>query len=95
MKIAPSYYFGSILFLAEALAEESIQKKEQAEKVNFSLRHNLKKKMNLAEIFSEARSGTIAHKKKRITAVTPFWLTFASFLSYQAPSRVLMFICLY
>jgi hypothetical protein len=29
--------------------------------------------MNLAEIFSEARSGTIAHKnKKRITAVTQF-----------------------
>jgi hypothetical protein len=40
MKIAPSYYFGSILFLAEALAEESIQKKEQAEKVNFYLWHN-------------------------------------------------------
>jgi hypothetical protein len=65
MKIAPSYYFGSILFLAEALAEESIQKKEQAEKVNFYLWHNFKKKTNLAEIFSEARSGTIAHKNKK------------------------------
>ena len=31
------------------------------------------RKTNLAEIFSEARSGTIAHKnKKRITAVTQY-----------------------
>jgi hypothetical protein len=33
----------------------------------------LLRKTNLAEIFSEARSGTIAHKnKKRITAVTHY-----------------------
>jgi len=33
--------------------------------------------MNLAKIFSEARSGTIAHKnKKRITAVTHLFDTF-------------------
>jgi hypothetical protein len=35
-----SIFFISILFLAEPLAEESIQKKEKAEKVNFYLRHN-------------------------------------------------------
>jgi hypothetical protein len=65
MKIAPSYYFGSILFLAEALAEESIQKKEQAEPSQFLFTAQLSRKTNLAEIFSEARSGTIAHKNKK------------------------------
>ncbi len=47
-----------------------MQKKGKAEKVFFIYRTTFKK-MNLAEIFSEARSGMIAHKnKKRIMAVT-------------------------
>jgi hypothetical protein len=39
--------------------------------------YGLLRKTNLAEIFSEARSGTITHKnKKRITAVTQsVWLS--------------------
>jgi hypothetical protein len=51
--------------------EESVQKKKKAEKVYFYLRHNKLKKANLDQIFSESRSGMIAHKnKKRITAAT-------------------------
>jgi hypothetical protein len=46
-------------------------RKKKAEKVYFYLRHNKLKKANLDRVFSESRSGTIAHKnKKRITAVT-------------------------
>jgi hypothetical protein len=51
--------------------EESVQKKKKAEKVYLYLRHNKLKNANLDLVFSESRSGTIAHKnKKRITAVT-------------------------
>jgi hypothetical protein len=53
------------------LTEESDQKKKKAEKVYFYLLHNKLKKTNLDRVFSESRSGTIAHKnKKKITAVT-------------------------
>ncbi len=55
----------------EALAKESIQKKKKAEKVYFYLRHKNCNIANLAPIFSDARSGTIANKnQKRITAGT-------------------------
>jgi len=51
--------------------EESIWNKVKAEKVYFYIYGTTFRKTNLAEIFSEARSGTIAHKnKKRITAGT-------------------------
>ena len=51
--------------------EESVQKKNKAEKVFFYLLHNKLEKANLDEVFSKSRSGTIAHKNKiRITAVT-------------------------
>jgi hypothetical protein len=54
-----------------SLAEESIQKKRKGRKSQFLFTAQLLRKTNLAEIFSESRSGTIAHKnKKRITAVT-------------------------
>jgi hypothetical protein len=63
----PSFPFSSL----EALAKESIQKKEKAEKVYFYLRQQLSRNTNLDPIFSESRSGTIANKNiKRITAVT-------------------------
>jgi hypothetical protein len=63
----PSSPFSSL----EALAKESTQKKEKAEKVYFYLRQQLLSKTNLDPIFSESRFGTIAHKKKkRITAGT-------------------------
>ncbi len=40
-------------------------------KNNFYLRHNFLRRENLEQIFSESRSGTIAHKnQKRITAGT-------------------------
>jgi hypothetical protein len=53
------------------LTEESVQKKKKVEKVYFYLRHNKLKITNLNRVFSEYRSGTIAHKhEKRITAVT-------------------------
>jgi hypothetical protein len=56
-----------------AHAEESIQKKRKGRKSQFLFTAQLSRKTNLAEIFSESRSGTIAHKnKKRITAVTHF-----------------------
>jgi hypothetical protein len=55
----------------EALAKESTQKKEKAEKFYFYLRQQLLRKMNLDPIFSESIFGTIANKnKKRITAGT-------------------------
>jgi hypothetical protein len=45
--------------------------KRKGRKSQFLFTAQLLRKTNLAEIFSEARSGTIAHKnKKRITAVT-------------------------
>jgi hypothetical protein len=45
--------------------------KKKRQKSQFLFTAQLLRKTNLAEIFSEARSGTIAHKnKKRITAVT-------------------------
>ncbi len=63
----PSFPFSSL----EALAKESMQKKEKAEKLNFYLRHNKSNQANLDRVFSESRSGTIAHKnKKTITADT-------------------------
>ncbi len=55
----------------EALAKESTQKKEKAQKVYFNLRQQLLRNTNLDPIFSKSRSGTIANKnKKRITAIT-------------------------
>jgi len=52
------------------LRRNPYRKKEKADFILFYFRHNIRK-TNLAEIFSEARSGTIAHKnKKRISAVT-------------------------
>jgi hypothetical protein len=87
--------FSSTSPFSSLICGEIHSEKRKGRKSQFLFTAQLLRKMNLAEIFSEARSGTIAHKKKRITAVTPFWLTFASFLLYQAPSRVLMFICLY
>jgi hypothetical protein len=66
----PSSPFSSL----EALAKESTQKKEKAEKVNFYLRQQLLRKTNLDPIFSESIFGTIAHKnKKRITAGTQWF----------------------
>ncbi len=63
----PSFPFSSL----EALAKESMQKKEKAEKLYFYLRHNKSNQANLDRVFSEFRSGTIAHKnKKTITADT-------------------------
>jgi len=57
--------------ISVALAEESIQKKRKGRKSQFLFTAQLSRKTNLAEIFSESRSGTMAHKnKKRITAVT-------------------------
>ncbi len=54
-----------------ARMEDSIQKKEKAEKVYFYLRHKNLNEANLDQIFSESRSGTIAYKnQKRITAGT-------------------------
>jgi predicted nucleic acid-binding Zn ribbon protein len=48
------------------------EKKKRQKKSMFIYGTTLRK-TNLAEIFSEARSGTIAHKnKKRITAVTHY-----------------------
>jgi hypothetical protein len=45
--------------------------KRKDRKSQFLFTAQLLRKTNLAEIFSESRSGTIAHKnKKRITAVT-------------------------
>jgi hypothetical protein len=45
--------------------------KRKGRKSQFLFTAQLLRKTNLAEIFSKARSGTIAHKnKKRITAVT-------------------------
>jgi hypothetical protein len=49
---------------------ESAQKKKKAEKVYFYLWHNKLKKANIGQVFSESRSGKIAHKKIKITAVT-------------------------
>jgi hypothetical protein len=39
---------------------------EKGRKVYFYLRHNKLKKTNLDQVFSKSRSGTIAHKKKKI-----------------------------
>jgi len=56
--------------------EESKQKNEKAEKVNFYLRHKKLNIANLDQVFSESRSGTIAHKnQKRITAGTQYILS--------------------
>ncbi len=56
-----------------APTEESIKKKEKAEKVYFYLRHKKLNIANLDQIFSESRSGTIAHKnQKRIMAGTQY-----------------------
>jgi hypothetical protein len=53
------------------LVEDSIQKKRKGRKSQFLFTAQLLRKTNLAEIFSKARSGTIAHKNKKIiTAVT-------------------------
>jgi hypothetical protein len=50
--------------------------KRKGRKSQFLFTAQLLRKTNLAEIFSEARSGTIAHKnKKRIMAVTHFKTT--------------------
>jgi hypothetical protein len=49
----------------EALAKESTQKKEKAEKFNFYLRQQLLRKTNLDPIFSESRFGMIANKNKK------------------------------
>jgi hypothetical protein len=49
----------------EALAKESTQKKEKAEKNCFNLRQQLKKYTNLDPIFSESRFGMIANKNKK------------------------------
>jgi hypothetical protein len=49
----------------EALAKESTQKKEKAEKFYFYLRQQLLRKTNLDPIFSESRFGTIANKNKK------------------------------
>jgi len=47
------------------------EKKRKGRKSQFLFKAQLLRKTNLAEIFSESRSGTIAPKnKKRITAVT-------------------------
>jgi hypothetical protein len=57
----------------EALAKESIQKRKKAENVYFYLRHKICNIANLALIFSNARSGTIANKnQKRIMAGTDY-----------------------
>jgi hypothetical protein len=57
----------------EALAKESSQKKEKAEKFYFYLRQQLLRKLNLNPIFSKSRFGTIANKnKKRIMAGTQY-----------------------
>jgi len=57
--------------LEALLVEESIQKKRKGRKSQILFTAQLLRKTNLAKIFSEAGSGTIAHKnKKRITAVT-------------------------
>jgi hypothetical protein len=65
----PSSPFSSL----EALAKESTQKKEKAEKVYFYFRQQLLRKTNLDPIFSESRFGTIAHKnKRRIMAGTQY-----------------------
>jgi hypothetical protein len=57
--------------LEALLAKKSIQKKKKAEKVNFYLRHKNCNIANLAPIFSDAGSGTIANKnQKTITAGT-------------------------
>ncbi len=55
----------SPFFILEALAKESNQKKEMAEKVYFYLREQLLRKTNLDPIFSKSRFVvTIAHKNK-------------------------------
>jgi hypothetical protein len=51
--------------------EESDQKKKKAEKVYFYLQHNKLKKTNLDQVFSESRSGTIAHKNKKELQQSP------------------------
>jgi hypothetical protein len=57
----------------EALAEESTQKKEKAEKFYFYLRQQLLRKTNLDPIFSKSRFGMITNKnKKKITAGTQY-----------------------
>jgi hypothetical protein len=60
------------------LMEESVKKKKKAEKVYFYLRHKKLKKANLDRVFSESRSGTIAHKNKKELWQSPiiidFWL---------------------
>jgi hypothetical protein len=60
-----------VIVTAHPHLRKSDPKKKKSAKVYFYLRHNKLKKANLDQVFSESRSGTIAHKnKKRITAVT-------------------------
>ena len=73
-----------------SLAEESIQKKENAEKVFFYLRHNLRRKTNLAELFSEYRSGTIVQKQKKNYGSTHYDIMVRSDFSEALNKRTLM-----
>ena len=55
--------------------------RSRPEKVCFYLRHKKTKEANLDQIFSESKSGTIAHKnQKRITAATHYELKFKKVL---------------
>jgi hypothetical protein len=65
----PSSPFSSL----EALAKESTQKKEKAEKVYFYLRQQLLRNTNLDPIFSESRSGRIDNKDKKIIMAGTQW----------------------
>jgi hypothetical protein len=44
---------------------ESVQMKKNTEKFYFYLRHNKSNQANLDRVFSESRSGTIAHKNQK------------------------------
>ncbi len=56
----------------------------------------LLRKTNLADIFSEARSGTIAHKnKKRITAVTHCLGTVDGIIKKNMPGKLFFFSIIY
>jgi len=58
------------------------RKEEKAEKT-FLFMAQLLRKMNLVEIFSEARSGTIAHKnRKRITAGTQYHTSYITYVHH-------------
>jgi hypothetical protein len=64
--------------------EELVTNKSQAKECNLLFTAQRLRKTNLADIFSEARSGTIAHKnKKRITAVAHCFPSLRIFFAFN------------